>query len=156
MSNTGVSTALSSLAAEEAEWDSTGLDNDGSMELMLQEQDSDERSVTKMIPSDGGKGSQAVPFVKQWSYSLHGMPLTKEASRMTLKAGKAAKAKLQQDLHLRGYRALDCKRKCGEYTSWSGALEKKRRGVTTGILFSALVATSRSFCKFINICKFTS
>nr|WBU77219.1 sensory neuron membrane protein [Odontothrips loti] len=109
--NTTVSTALSSL--EEGDWEGK-TSYDGSMELMLAEQDSDEqdqRSITKMIPLQGkqGKRQDSLPFVKQWSYSMHRMPTTREASRLTLKA----KNKIKEDLHLRGYRALDCKRKCG-------------------------------------------
>lgn len=111
MNNTAVSTALSSL--EEGDWEGKSV-YDGSMELMLSGQDSDEqdqRSVTKMIPLQGkqGKRHDSLPFVKQWSYSMHRMPTTREASRLTLKA----KNKIKEDLHLRGYRALDCKRKCG-------------------------------------------
>lgn len=114
MNNPNVSTDLSGLVSDEPDWESKSysglMDPDGSMELMLTAGDSDEqdqRSVTKMIPGDGKQG-KAMPFVKQWSYSMHRMP-TREASRLTLKA----KAKFQEDMHFRGYRALDCKRKCG-------------------------------------------
>lgn len=115
MNTPAVSTDLSGLVSDEPDWESKSysglMDNDGSLELMIPEGDSDEqdqRSVTKMIPGDSKQG-RAIPFSKQWSYSMHRIP-TREATRLTLKA----KAKFQQDIARRGYNSLDCKRKCGK------------------------------------------